>query len=83
MSKRFKFAVVVPNNVFGRIECIDREEAHFEVKRLLNNNPDAVWAIEELDDTEGPFVTWSDYETADMYDLRRYTPSLRRADNFA
>lgn len=62
MQKKFKFAVVVPNNMFSRIECIDREEAHFEVKRLLDQNPDAVWAIEELDDSEGPFVTWNDYE---------------------
>ena len=82
MQKKFKFAVVVKNDPM-KIVCIDREEAHFEVKSLLDRNPDALWAIEELDDSEGPFVTWSDYETADMYDLRRYTPSLRRADNFA
>ena len=55
MTKRFKFAVVVPNDMFSRIECIDREEAHYEVKRLLDRNPDTVWAIEELDDSEGPF----------------------------
>ena len=82
MQKKFKFAVVVKNDP-SKIVCTDREEAHFEVKRLLDRNPNALWAIEELDDSEGPFVTWSDYETADMYDLRRYTPSLRRADNFA
>ena len=62
MTKRFKFAVVVPNDMFSRIECIDREEAHYEVKRLLDRNPDTVWAIEELDDSEGPFVEWDDYQ---------------------
>ena len=61
MRKKFKFAVVVKNDPM-KIVCIDREEAHFEVKSLLDRNPDAVWAIEELDDSEGPFVTWNDYE---------------------
>lgn len=65
MQKKFKFAVVVKNDPM-KIVCIDREEAHFEVKRLLGLDPDALWAIEELDDSEGPFVTWdewwSDYE---------------------
>jgi hypothetical protein len=61
MQKKFKFAVVVNNDPM-KIVCIDREEAHFEVKSLLDRNPDALWAIEELDDSEGPFVTWNDYE---------------------
>ena len=61
MQKKFKFAVVVKNDP-TKIVCIDREEAHFEVKRLLDRDPDALWAIEELDDSHGPFVTWNDYE---------------------
>ena len=61
MQKKFKFAVIDRNDPIKTV-CIDREEAHFEVKRLLARNPDALWAIEELDDTEGPFVTWNDYK---------------------
>jgi len=61
MQKKFKFAVVVKNDP-SKYMCIDREEAHYEVKRLLNRDPDALWAIEELDDSEGPFITWSDWE---------------------
>ena len=69
MQKKFKFAVVVKNDPI-KIVCIDREEAHFEVKRLLDSNPDALWAIEELDDSEGPFVSWDDYP--------EYIPRRRR-----
>ena len=72
MQKKFKFAVVVPNSMFSRIECIDREEAHFEVKRLLDQNPDAVWAIEELDDSEGPFVSWDDSPKYNLRHRRMY-----------
>ena len=61
MQKKFKFAVIDRNDPIKTV-CIDREEAHFEVKRLLARNPDALWAIEELDDSEGPFVTWNDYK---------------------
>ena len=66
MQKKFKFAVVVKNDP-SKIVCIDREEAHFEVKRLLDRNPDALWAIEELNDSEGPFVSWDD---SPKYNLR-------------
>ena len=66
MQKKFKFAVVVKNDPM-KIVCIDREEAHFEVKSLLDRNPDALWAIEELDDSEGPFVSWDD---SPKYNLR-------------
>ena len=69
MKKKFKFAVIDRNDPI-KIVCIDREEAHFEVKRLLDRNPDALWAIEELDDSEGPFFSWNDYP--------EYKPKRRR-----
>ena len=71
MQKKFKFAVIDRNDPIKTV-CIDREEAHFEVKRLLARNPDALWAIEELDDSEGPFVTWNDSPKYNLRHRRMY-----------
>ena len=71
MQKKFKFAVIVKNDPIKTV-CIDREEAHFEVKRLLARNPDALWAIEELDDSEGPFVSWDDSPKYNLRHRRMY-----------
>ena len=60
MKKKFKFSVVVKNDPI-KIVCVDMPEVNFEIKSLLERDPDAVWMIEELDDSEGPFVTWNDY----------------------
>lgn len=71
MQKKFKFAVIDRNDPIKTV-CIDREEAHFEVKRLLARNPDALWAIEELDDSEGPFVSWDDSPKYNLRHRRMY-----------
>ncbi len=71
MQKKFKFAVIDSHDPI-KIVCIDREEAHFEVKRLLDRNPDALWAIEELDDSEGPFVSWDDSPKYNLRHRRMY-----------
>lgn len=60
MKKKFKFSVVVKNDPI-KIVCVDMPEVNFEIKTLLERDPDAVWMIEELDDSHGPFVTWDDY----------------------
>ena len=63
MKKKFKFSVIVKNDPI-KIVCVDMPEVNFEIKSLLERDPDADWMIEELDDSHGPFVTWDDYPEA-------------------